>query len=406
MDSRKSARKAGMVFIFITLALDMISLGIVIPILPDVIRRFIQDPNHASRYFGYFISIYAIMQFLASPFLGMLSDVKGRRPVLLVSLFVAAIDHLIMGFAPTMTILFVGRVIASLTGANATVAMSYVADVSTDKNRAQNFGTMGAAFGLGFIIGPVIGGFLGHLGPQVPFIASAGLHFLNFLFGLFVLPESLAPADRSKMDWKEINPFRSLLRIQGSAGLLALLAVSFLFQLAGQTHPSIWALYTGYRFSWGPKEVGLSLAVVGICHAVVQGGLTRLIVPKIGETTAVLLGAAGYGISYFLYGACSQGWMMIAIVVFGSAFYVAQPALQSIITRQAGGRGKGELQGILVSLQSLSAVLNPIIVTQLFSYFTDSSHAVTLPGAPYFFASAMSFAGWVLLMMTRRKWQS
>lgn len=405
MNSQKEARKAGLVFIFVTLVLDMVGLGIVIPIMPDVIRRFISDPVQSSQTFGYFISLYAIMQFMASPFLGMLSDVKGRRPVLLVSLLVASMDYLVMGFAPTLSILFVGRMIAGLTGANATVAMSYVADISTDKTRAQNFGTIGAAFGLGFIIGPAIGGLLGHWGPQYPFIAAAVLNFLNFLFGIFVLPESLKPENRTHFEWKKINPFRSLLGIKKAEGFLVLVSVSFLFQLAGQTHPSIWALYTGHRFGWGPKEVGLSLAVVGITAAIVQGGLTRILIPKIGEAMAVLGGGLGYAIAYFLYGFANQGWMMIVIVIFGSVFYIAHPAMQSIITRKAGSRGQGELQGVLVSLTSLTAVLNPLIVTQLFSHFTDSSQAVTLPGAPYFFASVISLIGWLLLVTTRSQWR-
>lgn len=393
-----------MAFLFFTVVLDMIGIGIVIPSLPDVVRRFVSDPSQVSQIFGYFVSVYAAMQFIASPFLGLISDIKGRRPVLLVSLFVASVDYLVMAFAPSLAVLFAGRIIAGLSGAGITVAMSYIADISTDKNRAQNFGMIGAAFGLGFILGPALGGFLGHLGPQYPFIAASALTILNFLFGIFVLPESLDPSKRRKWDWSKINPLRSFSVMRASQTLLILLAAQFLLQLCGQTHPSIWTLYTGQRFGWGPKEVGLSLAVVGVSVAFVQGFLTGIVIPKFGEAKVLLIGALGSALTFPMFGFATEGWMMYAILLLSAPFFTSGPALQSIVTKQGSEDMQGELQGTLVALTSLSAILNPLIVTQLFSYFGSPTAEIKLVGAPYFFAGIVGITGFLLLLVTRSTW--
>jgi DHA1 family tetracycline resistance protein-like MFS transporter len=240
--------KARMLFILITLTLDMIGIGIIIPSLPDIMKKFISDPVLATQSYGYFISLYAIMQFLASPLLGAISDWKGRRPVLLLSLLMAGVDYLIMSFAPNIEILFLGRILSGLTGANFTVAMAYISDVSDDSNRAKNFGLSGAAFGLGFIIGPAIGGWLGGVDPHYPFMVAAGMNILNFLFGLFILPESLPTEKRRVFSKSQINPFNSLKKMFNARNLLAFFIVHFTSQLSGQTHPSIWSIYTQNRY--------------------------------------------------------------------------------------------------------------------------------------------------------------
>ena len=388
-------RKASMVFIFITITLDMIGIGLIIPTLPDIMRRFTTDANLVSQYFGFFISTYAAMQFLASPLLGVLSDMFGRRSILLVSLLVAAMDYVLMAYAPSLPILFIGRVVAGLTGASMTVAMAYIADISDDKNRSQNFGMIGAAFGLGFIIGPALGGLIGHAGPQYPFLVAAGMNFLNFLFGLFVLPESLSPELRRKFSISRINPFYALRKIFSNRSIFLMMLIYFLFQMAGQTHPSIWTLYTETRFGWTTTQVGLSLALVGLLSAIAQGGLTRIIIPKLGEYKTVLYSAIGQAVCYFLYGLATEGWMMYAVLVLSFMFWVAPPALQSLLSKKTPSNEQGELQGSLVGLSSLSAIMNPIISTQLFSQ-------VAL-GAPYFFAALMSLLSFIILFQFRNK---
>lgn len=399
-------RTAGIWFIFITVTLDMIGLGLVIPSLPDIMRRFVSSEASVSEYFGYFISVYALMQFIASPLLGALSDRFGRRSILLVSLLVAGLDYILMAYAPTLGILFAGRIIAGLTGANITVAMAYIADVSTNENRSANFGMVGAAFGLGFIIGPAIGGLLGHFGPEYPFLVAAGLNLLNFMFGYFILPESLPLESRRKVDLRKTNPLHSLTNVFKARHLLPLLLVYFFFQLGGQTHPSIWTLYTETRYQWTTAQVGFSLAIVGLLSAVAQGWLTRIIVPKLGEHRSVLYGAMGYAFSFLLYGLATEGWMMYAILVTTSVFWAAPPALQSLISHNTPAQEQGELQGALVSLASLASIITPLMTTRLFAHFS-TNHAGTLhlPGAPYFFAAIICFIAGTIMYFRKASQQ-
>ena len=398
--------QASFLFIFVTVMLDMIGIGLIIPSLPEVMRRFVSGEAAISTYFGYFIAIYACMQFLASPLLGALSDRYGRRPVLLVSLAVAGLDYLVMAFAPSLEILFLGRVISGLTGASITVAMAYVADVSTEENRSANFGKIGAAFGLGFIVGPALGGLLGHISPSAPFLLAAAMNLLNFLFGFFILPESVPAGNRRKLELRHLNPLKALAGIFRVPGILALASVFFLFALAGHTHGSIWTLYTEFRYGWTAAEVGTSLALVGILAAVAQGYLTGKIVPKLGEYRTVLWGCLGWLIAFVLYGLANQGWMIYAILVGTSVFMITQPALQSLITRSAPPETQGELQGSLVSLQSLAAIINPLIVTQLFAIFSPADANPRIPGAPYFFAAAVCVVAFPILWIGHRRQQA
>ena len=380
-------RKASLIFIFVTVMLDMIGIGLIIPVLPGVMRRFVSGEAAVSEYFGYFIAVYALMQFVASPLLGALSDRYGRRPVLLVSLFMAALDYVLMAVAPNLEILFVGRVISGLTGASITVAMAYVADISNEGNRSANFGKVGAAFGLGFIIGPVLGGFVGSIDPRGPFLVAAGMNLLNFLFGLFILPESVPVAQRRRMELKKLNPFTTLVSIFRIPGMVSLGVVFFALAFAGATHGVIWTLYTESRYGWTPASVGASLALVGVLAAVSQGFFTGKVVGKIGEAKAVLFGLCGWTIAFFFYGLATEGWMLIVILVTTSIFMVTQPAMQALVTKSTPPEAQGELQGSLVSLQSLAAIVNPLITSRLFSHFNAPDANPRVPGAPYYFAA-------------------
>jgi DHA1 family tetracycline resistance protein-like MFS transporter len=398
------ANQARLIFLFVTATLDMIGVGLIIPSLPDVVRRFVLEEHLVSEYFGYFISAYALMQFVASPLLGALSDLYGRRPVLLISLFMAGIDYIFMAFAPTLPLLFIGRMISGLTGASITVCMAYVADISTDDNRSSNYGLIGAAFGLGFIIGPALGGFLGGaFGPQAPFLAAAALNILNFLFGLFVLPESFPKEKRRALQLRKLNPLLTLKKIFTSPLILSFALVHFLIQLAGLTHPSIWTIYTEHRFNWNTTQVGLSLTLVGVLVAISQGWFTRIVIPRLGEYKTVMYCAFGNVIAFSLYASAYEGWMLYIVIVFSALFFVGQPALQSLATKVVPLDEQGEFQGSLVSLTSLAAIINPLIVSQLFAHFTDKK-GLYLPGIPYFFAAFISLiAGIVILKTTKAK---
>jgi DHA1 family tetracycline resistance protein-like MFS transporter len=309
----------------------------------------------------------------------------------------ASIDYLFMAFAPNLTFLFIGRMISGLTGASATVCMAYVADISTDDNRSSNYGLIGAAFGLGFIIGPALGGFLSAYGPEAPFLAAAVLNLLNFLFGIFVLPESFPKEKRRAIKLSKLNPLISLKQILKSPIIFSFAVTYFLIQLAGLTHPSVWTLYTEHRFGWSAAQVGVSLTLVGVLMAISQGWFTRIVIPKLGEKKTVMYCAFGNIIAFSLYALAYQGWMIYVVVLFSSLFFVGQPALQSIATKLVAPNEQGQLQGSLVSLTSLASILNPLIVTRLFAHFSDKS-GVYVPGAPYFFAALISLSAWIVIL--------
>ncbi|MDG0816888.1 TCR/Tet family MFS transporter [Bdellovibrio svalbardensis] len=400
----KSFNKAASVrFIFATIFLDALGIGLLVPVFPEVIRRFGHDPSFVNHYFGYFISVYALMQFLASPILGSLSDRYGRRPVLLVSLLGAGLDYILMALAPTMGIMFVGRVISGLTGASMTVASSYMADISDDSNRSANFGMIGAAFGLGFIIGPGLGGLLGQYSYQAPFIAAAVLNLLNFAFGYFILPESLPENHRRKILLGKLNPFHSLLKILKPSAIGILVWVYMLLYLAGQSHPSIWTLYTQYKFNWTPFQVGLSLSAVGVMIAIGQGYLTRIVIPKWGEVKSLKFGAWVNVLSYFLFGAANQAWMMYAILPLNALSSIAGPALQSLISKNTPPQEQGELQGSLISIASLTAIIGPLCYTDIFARFTVPGSSFIYPGMPYIFASFLCLMSLLLMFVAKRK---
>lgn len=396
-------KNARVQFVFATILLDSLGIGILIPIMPDILRRFSSDPTFVSHYFGYFISVYALMQFLASPILGSLSDKFGRRPILLCSLLGAGLDYILMAYAPNLSILFLGRIIAGLTGASMTVATAYIADISDDKTRSANFGMIGAAFGFGFIIGPALGGVIGSLGHQYPFLLAAGLNILNFAFGLFVLPESLPKDLRRNMDISKLNPLKSLAKILKPSAALALIWIYILVVLAGQAHASIWTLFTQLRFNWSTADVGWSLTVVGVAIALVQGGLTRVIIPKLGEWKSLALCIVISAVSYMGYAFATKGWMMYAILIPGALAGIGNPAIQSLISKDVPPQEQGELQGTLVSLSSLTAIIGPLLYTGVFSRFTAEDAPIYFPGVAYFLASLFCVISGVLFVSLRSK---
>jgi MFS transporter, DHA1 family, tetracycline resistance protein len=377
-------KNAAVGFIFITLLIDIIGFGIIIPVTPTLITQLKHvDISTASKYGSWLMFAYASMQFLFAPFFGSLSDRFGRRPVLLLSLFGFGIDYLFMAMAPSYTWLFVGRIIAGFAGASITTGFAYIADVSTKENRAKNFGLVGAAFGLGFIIGPVIGGLLGKYGARTPFYAAAILALINCLYGFFVLPESLSKENRRQFDIKRSNPIASLLRLKRYPSLAGLVvAISFVY-LASHAVQSNWSYFTMHVFKWDEKMVGISLGVVGLLVAIVQGGLTRVINPKIGNEKSIYTGLLLYTIGMFLFAIASQSWMMFVFLIpycFGG---IAQPALQAVMAGKVPANEQGELQGALTSVMSAAAIIGPLVMNNLFFYFSHSQAPFQFAGAPF-----------------------
>ncbi|MEQ9286935.1 MAG: TCR/Tet family MFS transporter [Cyclobacteriaceae bacterium] len=389
--------KAALGFIFITLVFDVIGFGIIIPIVPELIMELIEgEVSNASVYGGLLTFSYAIMQFLFAPILGGLSDQYGRRPVLLISLFGFAIDYLLVVWAPTIGWLFLARAISGISGASMTTASAYIADISEPEKRAQNFGLIGVAFGLGFIIGPVIGGFLGEYGTRVPFLAAAGLTFVNFLYGYFILPESLDAENRRPFSWKRANPLGSLFQLRKYPIILGLIAALFFVHFASHSTQSIWTFYTILKFDWNPRMIGLSLGFVGLMVALVQGVLIRRIIPKIGEQKSIYTGLSLYLIGFILFAFASEGWMMFVFTIPYALSGLSGPSMQSIMTRQVPANSQGELQGAITSVISLTAAFAPPVMTGLFYQFTQESAAVFFPGAPFLLGFLLTIVSIIL----------
>ncbi len=394
---------SSVVFIFITVLVDAIGFGIILPVMPELIMKLTGEGlSQASIYGGWLWFAYAVMQFFCAPVLGNLSDRFGRRPVILFSLLTFGIDYLIMGFAPTLFWLFVGRSIAGMAGASFTPAYAYLADVSPPDRRAQNFGLIGAAFGTGFILGPAIGGLLGAMGTRAPFFAAAGLALINYLFGLFVLPESLPRESRRPFDLRRANPLGTLLQIRKYPSVIGLLQVLFLWQLAHQVFPSTWAYYTMLKFDWSEQAVGISLAFVGTIMAVSTAGMTRLLVPRLGEQRAALSGLLSGSAAFFGYAFASRGWMMYAFLVAWLFAGLVLPSIQGLMSRQIPANAQGELQGGVASLYSLTAVVGPPLMTQLFGYFSSGRARVHFPGAAFLCATLLAIAGLVVFVRATR----
>ena len=391
---KKNQNQAAIGFIFITMLIDITGWGIIIPVIPKLIEELIQgDISEAAKIGGWLTFAYAITQFLFAPLIGNLSDKYGRRPVILISLFGFGLDYLFLSVAPTIGWLFVGRILAGITGASITTASAYIADVSTKENRAKNFGMIGAAFGLGFIIGPVIGGLLGQYGARVPFYAAAVLCFLNFLYGFFILPESLDHAHRRKFEWKRANPVGALLNLKKYPQLLGLVSAIFILYVAAHAVQSNWSYFTMYKFHWDEKMVGISLGIVGLLVAIVQGGLIRWINPKLGNEKSIYVGMGLYAIGMFLFASATESWMMFAFLVPYCLGGIAGPALQSVVSADVPPSEQGEIQGTLTSLMSASSIIGPPMMAMVFYYFTHD-------GAPFQFAGAPFVLGGFLMVIS------
>lgn len=381
---KQSKKEAAIGFIFITLLIDVMGLGIIIPVIPKLIQELIHgDVSEAAKIGGWLTFAYAITQFIFAPFVGNLSDKYGRRPVLLLSLFGFSLDYLLLAFAPTITWLFVGRIIAGITGASITTASAYIADISNDENRAKNFGMIGAAFGLGFIIGPIMGGLLGQYGARIPFYAAAALCLLNFLYGYFILPESLSKKNRREFEIKRANPIGSFVSLNEYPKLIGLVISVFILHTASHAVQSNWSYFTIYQFNWDEKMVGISLGVVGILVALVQGVLIRWVNPKIGDVKSIYVGMALYTLGMFLFGFATQSWMMFAFLIPYCLGGIAGPALQAVIASQVPANQQGEIQGTLTSLVSVAAIVGPPLMSLVFYYFTHDEAPFKFAGAPF-----------------------
>ncbi len=390
-------RNSGLLFIFITLLLDVIGFGIIIPVIPKLIAKLIHgDISGAAQWGGMLMFTYAVMQFVFAPIIGALSDQYGRRPVLLASLFAFSLDFILQGFAPNIGWLFVGRLIAGITGASFSTCSAYIADISLPEKRAQNFGMIGAAFGLGFIIGPVLGGFLGTYGARVPFFASAGLAMVNFLYGYFILPESLKVENRRPFEWKRANPIGALKNLRRYPVILGLSASLICVYIAAHANQSTWAYITMEKFQWDERMVGISLGWVGLVVGLVQGLLTRIIIPKLGQKRAIYVGLMLNGLGFALFAFATQGWMMFAIMIPFGLGGIAGPALQGIISSQVPPNEQGELQGTLASLVSITSIIGPLVMTNLFYYFTRSNALIYFAGAPFLMGSFLCVLGSLL----------
>ncbi|MFT5522987.1 MAG: DHA1 family tetracycline resistance protein-like MFS transporter [Pirellulaceae bacterium] len=396
-------KTAAIAFILLTLFIDILGIGIIIPVLPELVKQFVGDSS-AAKYYGIIAASYAFMQFIFAPILGALSDRFGRRPVILISLFGLGVDFLVLGFAPDIRWLFAGRVFGGIMGASFSTANAYIADISTPQTRGRNYGFVGMMFGLGFTIGPALGGFLGGFDLRLPFFVAAGLALVNWLYGFFVLPESLPPEKRSSFTLSKANPFGALKHLRAYP-IVAGLAVAFVFtSLAQRGLENVWILFTGFQFGWSRQTNGYVLALVGITAAIVQGGCVRPLIKKFGERGTVILGLSVNVVAFFCYGLATKDWMIPCIIAFGAFGGVAGPAIQSIIAGAVNSSEQGKVQGALTSLMSLTNIAAPLIFTTgLFHYFTSDRAPFKLAGAPFLLGSLLIFIALLVVLQLFRR---
>jgi DHA1 family tetracycline resistance protein-like MFS transporter len=395
--SPRTPGKNALVFVAITVLLDTIGFGLIIPVLPALLVDLTGEAvNRAAIDGGWLAFVYAAVQFLCAPMLGNLSDRHGRRPVLLFAVGALGIDYLIMGFAPTIGWLFVGRAIAGVAGASFTPAYACVADISSPERRAQSFGLMSASFGMGFILGPALGGLVGGLGPRAPFFFAAALSLANFVYGFFVLPETLAPEKRRALDWKRANPLGTLRQMRKHPEVLGLLGALFLWMVAHQVMPATWTFYTKFRFGWSEATIGASLATAGLVMALSQASVMRAVVPRIGEKRAARMGIAVAVVGYIGYATATAGWMMFAWLATWFFGAIVMPSTNSLMSHRIAPNAQGELQGAVACLFSLSSIVGPPLMTQLFGRFASPVARIQLPGAAFLAAAVLASACLVL----------
>lgn len=395
----KSNHKSTLFFVLIVITIDTAGFSLIFPILPQLLSNLLHsDISTAAKYGGWLSFSYAVMQFLFAPVLGNLSDQYGRRPVLLCSLFGFSIDCIFLAFAPSVTWLFVGRMIAGITGASYSVASACIADISTDKNRTKNFGLVNASFGLGFIIGPVIGGTLGQFGTHVPFIISAILSFSNFIFGYLLLPESLKTNNRRKFDWKKANPFGSLKYLRKIQLIKTLVLSMFFVSIANHSMESVWAFFTIEKFRWSNLLIGYSLAFIGILSIVTQSWLVSILVKKIGDKLMAIWGLIFITVGFFLFAFAPWSWLLFIALIIFILGGVQGTAIQSIISSAIPNNEQGELQGALGSLLGFTTLIAPPLMTNSFSYFTSKQSEIYFPGIPFLISAALTLISLALFL--------
>ena len=388
-----SPRKAAFAFVFVTVLLDMLALGMVIPVLPKLIESFLAgDTARASEFVGLFATVWALMQFLFSPVLGALSDRFGRRPVILISNFGLGLDYVVMALAPNLAWLFAGRVVSGICAASISTSFAYIADVTPPEQRAARFGMLGAAFGVGFVVGPAVGGLLGALDPRLPFWAAAGFSLLNGLYGLLVVPESLAADKRMAFTWRRANPVGSLMLLRTHHKLFGLAAVNFLAQVAHVALPAVFVLYAGYRYGWDERAVGFTLALVGVCAVIVQAGLVARAVKWFGERGALVIGLVCGAIGFAIYGIAPTGWLFCLGVPVMALWGLASPAAGGLMSKRVSASEQGQLQGANACIQSLANLVAPGIFALLFAYAIGAGHGWNMPGAPFGLAALLLVA--------------
>lgn len=399
----RPVRRAALAFIFITVMLDILAIGVIIPVLPHLIQSFLGgDIGEAAHWVGIFGTCFALAQWLFSPLQGALSDHFGRRPVILLSNLGLGVDFLLMALVNTLPLLFIGRVLSGITSASFSTANAYIADVTPPEKRAASFGLLGAAFGIGFIIGPAMGGALGDIDLRLPFYVAAGLSLANFLYGFFILPESLRPEDRDRVDIKRANPLGALMLLRSYPHLFGLAAVMFISQLAHYVLNSVFVLYADYRYGWGAREVGLTLALVGLANAITQAVLIRKLVPKLGERVTLLIGVACGAAGFAVQGWAPTGGLFLLAIPMLALWGLAGPSTQSLITRAVDPREQGRVQGALVSLSSVAGVFGPALFTTVFAYFIGEGVSLHLPGAAFLLSAVLLVLAWLVAWRATR----
>lgn len=378
--------KHAFAFVWITVLLDMIGFGMIMPVLPDILRQLTRvDAAHAAVYGGWLFFSYAAMQFFFAPIIGGLSDAFGRRPVLLLAVLGLGIDNALTAFAPSILWLFAGRVVAGIFGASYTTANAFVADITSPDERGKAFGILGAAFGVGFVVGPAIGGLLGGFGPRVPFFVAAALSLANFLYGLVFLPETLPREKRRPVRLAEIHPFGAIVRIPGGKSVRTLVIALFVLFLGSAVYPSVWAFWSNARFDWSPRMIGISLAAYGVTNTITQALLVGFVIKSWGERKAAIVGLLFNVVCFVLTGLAFRTWMVFAVILFSSPSGIAMPAINAWMSKLAPDNAQGRLQGSIGAAESLSSIFGPLLMTQVFGAFEH-----VMPGAPFFVAAVLS----------------
>jgi DHA1 family tetracycline resistance protein-like MFS transporter len=389
-------------FVLMTVMIDAMGIGLIMPIMPNLLLE-VQGGTlaDAAIWGGILSTAFAVMQFLFSPVLGSLSDALGRRPVLLISLFVMTLDYLVMALAGSLWLLLVGRIVGGITAATHATAGAYIADISDPKQKAANFGLLGAAFGAGFVLGPLIGGLLGEMGTRAPFYAAAILAGLNFALGWFVMRETVTDETRRAFDWRRANPFGAFRAMGQIPGIKGLLWVYFLYSVAIYVYPAIWSYFTAERFGWQPQMIGVSLAVYGVCMALVQGGLLRYVVRWVGERGAVIWGQIFDFVAFGILAVITSGSLALALIPISALGALVQPALQGLMSRTVADNQQGELQGVMTAVHALSMIISPLMMSATFAQFSDPETSYYLPGAPFLLALVLMMIGCFVLLRSK-----